>query len=149
MVAVRDNYSIHTDKDKLDIEFIHNYLSRSSYWAEQIPLETVVKAIEGSLCFGLYEGDTQIGFARMVTDKATFAYMADVFIDEGYRGRGLSKWLVATMLAHPDMQGLRRLMLATRDAHGLYAQFGFTPVANPERLMQMVFPDIYKKANTD
>jgi N-acetylglutamate synthase-like GNAT family acetyltransferase len=145
MDVVKDNYTISTDKSKLDIAFIHHYLSRSSYWAEQIPVETVVKAIEGSLCFGVFENSKQIGFARMVTDRATFAYMADVFIDEAYRGRGLSKWLVATMLAHPDMQGLRRLMLATRDAHGLYAQFGFTPVTNPERLMQMVFPDIYKK----
>jgi N-acetylglutamate synthase-like GNAT family acetyltransferase len=145
MEITKEKYTISTDNSKLDIDFIHNYLSGYSYWAEEIPVAIVVKAIEGSLCFGLYEGDKQIGFARMVTDKATFAYMADVFVDEHYRGRGLSKWLVATMLAHPDMQGLRRLMLATRDAHGLYAQFGFTPLNHPERLMQMVFPDIYKK----
>ena len=145
MEITKEKYTINTDHDKLDIDFIHNYLSVYSYWAKEIPVAIVVKAIENSLCFGLYEGDKQIGFARMVTDKATFAYMADVFIDEHYRGRGLSKWLVATMLAHPDMQGLRRLMLATRDAHGLYTQFGFTPITNPERLMQMVFPDIYKK----
>jgi GNAT superfamily N-acetyltransferase len=145
MEITKEKYTISTDNSKLDIDFIHNYLSGYSYWAEEIPVAIVVKAIEGSLCFGLYEGNKQIGFARMVTDKATFAYMADVFVDEHYRGRGLSKWLVATMLAHPDMQGLRRLMLATRDAHGLYAQFGFTPLNHPERLMQMVFPDIYKK----
>ena len=145
MEVAKEKYTISTDKSKLDIPFIHHYLSKFSYWAEQIPVETVIKAIEGSLCFGIYEKEKQIGFARMVTDKATFAYMADVFIDEHYRGRGLSKWLVATMLAHPDLQGLRRLMLATRDAQGLYAQFGFTPLTHPERLMQMVFPDIYKK----
>ena len=145
MIVRKDNYSISTVKKKMNITFIHHYLSNFSYWAEQIPVETVRKAIKGSLCFGVYEGEKQIGFARMVTDKATFTYMADVFIDESYRGRGLGKWLITTMLAHPDMQGLRRLMLATRDAHGLYAQFGFTPLTNPERLMQMVFPDIYKK----
>ena len=145
MIVKKDNYSISTDKKKLNIAFIHHYLSNLSYWAEQIPVETVKKAIRGSLCFGVYEEDKQIGFGRMITDKATFTYMADVFIDELYRGHGLSKWLITTMLAHPDMQGLRRLMLATRDAHGLYAQFGFTPLTNPERLMQMVFPDIYKK----
>jgi N-acetylglutamate synthase-like GNAT family acetyltransferase len=144
MEITKEKYTISTDHSKLDIDFIHKYLSVYSYWAKEIPVAIVVKAIENSLCFGLYEGNKQIGFARMVTDKATFAYMADVFIDEHYRGIGLSKWLVATMLAHPDMQGLRRLMLATRDAQGLYAQFGFTPITNPERLMQMVFPDIYK-----
>lgn len=144
MVVKKEEYTITTDKDKLDVDFIHAFLA-SSYWAEGIPKEIIIRSIEGSLCFGLYEKDRQIGFARMVTDKATFAYMADVFIDEKFRGRGLSKWLVGTMLSHPELQGLRRLMLATRDAHGLYTQFGFTPVANPERLMQIVSPDIYKK----
>lgn len=146
MTVSKDNYIISTDQDKLDIGFIHAFLSRS-YWAEEIPVEIVTRAIKGSLCFGVYEKDRQIGFARMVTDKATFAYLADVFINEEHRGRGLSKWLVGTILAHPDMQGLRRVMLATRDAHGLYAQFGFTPVTNPERLMQIANPGIYKKGS--
>ena len=144
MTSIKGEYTISTDNEKLDIAFIHNYLS-ASYWAAQIPLATVSKAIEGSLCFGVYHGDKQVGFARMVTDKATFAYLADVFIDETHRGLGLSKWLVATILAHPDMQGLRRMMLATRDAHGLYAQLGFTPLTNPERWMQIHNPDVYTR----
>ena len=143
-MATKGDYTISTDNKKLDISFIHNYLS-GSYWAEQIPVETVRKAIDGSLCFGVYRADKQVGFARMVTDKATFAYLADVFIGEAYRGLGLSKWLVATILAHPDMQGLRRMMLATRDAHGLYAQFGFIPLTNPERWMHIHDPDVYKR----
>jgi GNAT superfamily N-acetyltransferase len=151
MISIKGEYTISTDNKKLDIAFIHNYLS-GSYWAEQIPVETVRKAIDGSLCFDVYHSDKQavpagrqVGFARMVTDKATFAYLADVFIDETHRGLGLSKWLVATILAHPDMQGLRRMMLATRDAHGLYAQFGFTPLTNPERWMHIHNPDVYKR----
>jgi GNAT superfamily N-acetyltransferase len=151
MESIKGEYTISTDNRKLDIAFIHNYLS-TSYWAEQIPIATVTKAIDGSLCFGVYHGAKQtvpavrqVGFARMVTDKATFAYLADVFIDEAHRGLGLSKWLVAAIMAHPDLQGLRRIMLATRDAHGLYAQFGFTPLINPERWMQIHDPDIYKR----
>lgn len=144
MTITNGNYTISTDKNKLDIPFIHAFLS-SSYWAEEIPIEVVERAVAGSLCFGVYENDNQVGFARMVTDKATFAYLADVFIDEAYRGRGLSKWLVGTILAHPELQGLRRILLATRDAHGLYAQFGFTAVPNPDRWMQIARPDIYKK----
>jgi GNAT superfamily N-acetyltransferase len=145
MTVIKDNYNISTDKEKLDIAFIHNYLSCSSYWAEKIPVDTVIKAIEGSLCFGLYDGNKQIGFARMVTDKATFAYLADVFIDENYRGQGFSKWLMEVIISHPGLQGLRRILLATRDASGLYSQFGFTPLNNPERWMQIHNPDVYKR----
>jgi len=145
MEVFKDKYIISTDKSRLDIPFIHHYLSHSSYWAEQVPVDTVIKAIEGSLCFGVYEGDKQVGFARMVTDSATFAYLADVFIDEAYRGRGLSKWLIGVILSHPRLQGLRRILLATRDAHGLYAQFGFTPLNMPERLMHIHNPDVYKR----
>ena len=134
---------ITTDKKKIDIEYVHSFLTRS-YWSEGIPLETVRKAIENSLCFSVFMNDKQIGFARMVTDKATFAYLADVFIDEEFRGKGISKKLMKTIMFHPDLQGLRRIMLATRDAHSLYSQFGFLPMNNPERWMQIHNPDVYK-----
>jgi GNAT superfamily N-acetyltransferase len=148
MEWLKGNYCISTDKNRLNITFIHNYISHS-YWAEQIPVDTMRKAIEGSLCFGIYEGDKQVGFARMVTDSSTFAYLADVFIDEAYRGRGLSKWLMEVILSHPQLQGLRRILLATRDAHGLYAQFGFTPLNMPDRMMQIHNPNIYKHGSVD
>jgi GNAT superfamily N-acetyltransferase len=144
MEVQKEQYCISTDKSKLDIPFIHNYLS-GSYWSENIPAEIVAKAIEGSLCFGLYDGSKQVGFARMVTDSATFAYLADVFIDEAYRGKGLSKWLMEVILSHPRLQGLRRILLATRDAHGLYTQFGFTALNMPERMMQIHNPDLYRR----
>jgi GNAT superfamily N-acetyltransferase len=144
MTVHKDNFSISTDKSKLDISIIHDFLSHS-YWSENIPKEIIQKSIEGSLCFGVYAGDKQVGFARMVTDKATFAYLADVFIIEAYRGKGLSKWLIEIILSHPDLQGLRRILLATRDAHGLYTKFGFTPLNNPDRFMHIHNPDVYKK----
>jgi N-acetylglutamate synthase-like GNAT family acetyltransferase len=146
MIISRGKYNINTDKNKMDIDFIHAFLT-SSYWAEGISKEIISKSIEGSLCFGVFSDEKQIGFARMITDSATFAYLADVFIDEAHRGKGLSKWLMEVILSHPDLQGLRRLMLATRDAHGLYAQFGFTPLTDPERLMQIVNPAVYKKSS--
>lgn len=129
-----NKFIISTDKSKIDLEFVHGFLS-NSYWSPGVPMETVKKAMHGSLCFGVYENDKQVGYARMVTDTATFAYLADVFIDENYRGKGLGKWLVKTILAHPDLQGLRRIMLATRDAHALYEQLGFIAINNPERYM--------------
>ena len=144
MISVKGDYSITTDKARMDIDFIHRYLTRS-YWAEGITKEIVRKSVSGSLCFAVLEGEKQVGFARMVTDEATFAYLADVFIIEEYRGKGLSKWLIETILAHPGMHGLRRMMLATRDAHGLYSQFGFTPLNYPERWMQIHNPDVYKR----
>lgn len=138
-------YSISTDRNRLDPDVVHRYLSGESYWAKGIPLETVKRSIDNSLCFGLYHNKEQVGFARLVTDKATFAYLADVFIVEAHRGRGLSKWLVEVIHAHPDVQGLRRWLLGTRDAHGLYAQFGWTTI--PEeligRFMQRHDPDVY------
>jgi len=142
----KGNYSISTAKEKLDIPFIHAFLFRS-YWAENIPFETVLKSIEGAVCFGLYEGNKQIGFARVITDLATFGYLADVFIDENYRGRGLSKWLVEIIMDYPELQGFRSWQLATKDAHGLYARFGFTIPDNPELIMRKVVPDIYKTDN--
>lgn len=144
MIWHKDNYTISTDKTTLSPEYIHQYLSEQSYWAKEIPLQTVKKSIEGSICFGVYKGTKMAGFARVITDNATFGYLADVFIDENHRGQGLSKWLMEVILSHPDLQGLRRFMLATRDAHGLYRQFGFTELANPEYMLAIVKPDIYK-----
>jgi N-acetylglutamate synthase-like GNAT family acetyltransferase len=144
MTVHQGAYTISTDNDRLDIPFIHAFLS-GSYWAENIPVATVAKSIAGSLCFGVYEGDKQIGFARVITDKATFGYLADVFIDTVYRGHGLSKWLMDTIMAHPDLQGLRRFMLATKDAHGLYAQYGFTPLGFVDRWMNIHKPGLYKQ----
>jgi GNAT superfamily N-acetyltransferase len=139
----REGFAITTETSFFNVEFIHAFLSQS-YWAENIPIETVQKSIDNSLCFGVFHLGRQIGFARVITDKATFAYLADVFIDEAYRGQGLSKWLMEEIMNHEDLQGLRRIMLATRDAHGLYAQFGFSELTFPERWMQIHKPGIYK-----
>ena len=139
----QDDYLISTDKAKLDIAFIHHFLSTESYWAKNIPIETVRKSIEGSLCFGLYSSGKQIGFARVITDGATFGYLADVFIDSSHRGKGLSKWLMKTLMSHPDLQGLRRISLATKDAHSLYEQFGFTPLNDADRFMQIKRENVY------
>jgi N-acetylglutamate synthase-like GNAT family acetyltransferase len=139
--VVKNNYMISTEKSKIDLEYVHGFLTRS-YWSPGVLIEVVKKAMKGSLCFGIYCNDIQtlpagrqVGYARIVTDKATFAYIADVFVDEDYRGKGLGKWLIEMMLAHPDLQGLRRILLATKDAHKLYEQCGFTSVNNPERYM--------------
>jgi GNAT superfamily N-acetyltransferase len=139
----RGDYSISTDPGSMDVEAVHAYLSRS-YWARGIPTEVVSRAIRGSLCFALlYKGNEQVGFARVVTDRATFAYLADVYVLEGHRGHGLARWLIDVVLAHPDLQGLRRFLLGTRDAHGLYTKLGFTPLAHPEYFMEINRPDIY------
>lgn len=124
--ASKDDYLISTDPSLLEVDVIFNYLSGESYWAKNIPRDVVEKSIANSLCFGLYHHNRQIGFARLITDKATFAYLADVFIKSEYRGKGLSKWLIQVIHAHPELQGLRRWVLGTRDAHGLYEQFGWT-----------------------
>lgn len=124
--AEKDDYFISTDPSLLNIDTIHHYLSGESYWAKNIPRVVVEKSIANSMCFGFYRNDKQIGFARLVTDKATFAYLADVFIVAEQRGSGLSKWLMEVIHAHPDLQGLRRWVLGTRDAHSLYKQFGWT-----------------------
>ena len=145
----QDEFTISTDKTKLSVDYIHEYLSQQSYWAAGIPFDTVKRAVEGSLCFGIYHGERQIGFARLVTDQATFAYLADVFIDKAYRGRGLSKWLMEMIMQYPGLQGLRRMMLATRDAHELYRKYGFTGIEHPERLMQIVFDNIYTRAGNE
>ncbi|WP_462180090.1 GNAT family N-acetyltransferase [Pseudoalteromonas gelatinilytica] len=136
-------YKISTDKTDLDFEVIYGFISKS-YWASGIPRHTLETAISNSFCFGVYDShDYQIGFARLITDKATFAYLADVFIVESHRGKGLSKWLVESIVSHPELQGLRRMVLATRDAHGLYAQYGFLPIEYPEMFMQIWNPNVY------
>jgi GNAT superfamily N-acetyltransferase len=143
----QDNILISTDKSKLRLDLIHDYLSNHSYWAAGIPMETVQKSIENSIAFGIYlsenDGTKQVGFCRIISDLATYAYLADVFVLEGYRGKGLSKLLMETILKHPDLQGLRRWVLATRDAHGLYAQYGFTPLDKPENFMQIKVENPY------
>jgi len=136
-------FEISTDKSRLDLEMIHRFLSEKSYWARKRALEQTKTAIENSICFGLYEGRRQIGFARVVTDKATFAYLGDVFVLDGFRGEGLGKWLMETVISHPGIQGLRRWVLATRDAHGLYEQFGFTELKFPDRWMERAAQDAY------
>ncbi|HTO87317.1 MAG TPA: GNAT family N-acetyltransferase [Thermoanaerobaculia bacterium] len=142
MEWTRGALTISTDQARLDREAIHEFL-RNSYWARGIPRTVVDESIENALCFGLYEGGRQVGFARVITDFATFAYLSDVFVIESHRGLGLSKWLMEVIMGHPQLQNLRRWMLATRDAHGLYEQFGFRSPSNPERLMEIVDMDIY------
>ncbi|MGB5005663.1 MAG: GNAT family N-acetyltransferase [Ferruginibacter sp.] len=165
--ALQNEFIISTDKSKLDIEMIHGYLSGSSYWAKHIPFDTVKKSIAGSCCFGLYVAKNrstedpllpgeypsgfygqQVGFAGVITDHATFAYIADVFIIDEFRGNGLAKMLMETIMKHPDLQGLRRWFLATKDAHGLYTKYGFTILDKPERFMGLKPFDEYPKSNS-
>jgi GNAT superfamily N-acetyltransferase len=139
-------YEISADTSRLDLDVIHRYLSEESYWAPGIPRETVTRAIANSLCFGIYtEEGAQVGFARLITDRATFAYLADVFVLSEHRGKGLSKRLMETIIAHPEVQGLRRWALATRDAHELYVRYGFTPLAKPDRMMERHDPNVYRR----
>jgi GNAT superfamily N-acetyltransferase len=135
-------YEITTDKLRMSVEAAHAFLSQA-YWSPGVPLATVQRAFHNSLCFAVLAGAEQVGFARVVTDKATFAYLADVYILETHRGKGLAKRLVQAIQEHPDLQGLRRFMLATRDAHSLYAQFGFAPLSGPSRFMELHNPDAY------
>lgn len=136
------SFTVDTDQSRLDLRSIHEFLT-NSYWARGIPFELVARSVRSSLCFGLYEGERQIGFARVITDCATFAYLADVFVLESHRGRGLGKVLMTAILGHSSLQGLRRWLLATRDAHNLYAQYGFVPLAAPGRFMERHAPDVY------
>lgn len=133
---------ISTDKSLLQLETIHSVL-KNSYWAKNIPLEILKRSIENSICFGVYIEKEQIGFCRVITDKATFAYLADVFIVEDHKGKGYSKLLMKEVMSHPELQGLRKFLLGTADAHGLYRQFGFKELAKPERMMEITFKDIY------
>jgi GNAT superfamily N-acetyltransferase len=132
----KDGFVISTDRSRLNIEFIHSFLSTQAYWAIGRSFEVVERAIENSLNFGVFAGSQQIGFARVVTDFATFAWIADVFILEEHRGRGIGVWLIEVITSHPKLQGFRRWILATRDAHELYRRFGFNELANPERYME-------------
>ena len=138
------DFLISTERARLDLDVIHGFLT-NCYWAKGIPREIVTRSIEHSLCFGIYDGrGAQVGFARVISDFATFAYLGDVFVLEPYRGRGLSKWLMQCIMQHPALQGLRRWILLTRDSHGLYSQFGFTPLRAPERYMELHRSDVYE-----
>ncbi len=141
----RGGYLVTTDASRLDIDYIHAFLTES-YWARGIPRDIVARAIENSLNFGLFQEERQVGFARAITDRAWYAYIADVFVDEAHRGKGLGKLLVEAVISHLDLQNLRRMMLGTADAHGLYRQFGFTDVDRPERWMERGDPAVYQKA---
>ena len=143
MEITENDFIFSDDSNLVDVVAVHRYLSEESYWAKNIPFETVKRSISNSLCFGIYIDTKQIGFARWVTDKATFAYLCDVYVETTYRGLGLSKKLMSLMMFHPDLQGLRTYTLGTLDAHGLYAQYGFKPLATPERRMEIVVKDIY------
>jgi GNAT superfamily N-acetyltransferase len=138
------DYEVSTDPARVDVELTHRYLSEDAYWSPGVPLNIVRRAIDNSIVFGLYLGADQAGFTRVVSDKATFAWVCDVFVLPEHRGHGLGKFLMECVKAHPELQGLRRWMLATRDAHGLYAQYGFTPV-DPDRFMEIRDPDVYKR----
>jgi len=140
---------VSTDKSLLDLEMIHKFLSEESYWAQRRTKDQTQTAIENSICFGLYNGERQIGFARVISDRATYAYLGDVFVLSEFRGRGYSKMLMEAVVSHPDLQGLRRWTLATKDAHGLYKQFGFAPLRLPERWMERTAPDAYLSSVDD
>ena len=142
MEWTRDTFTITCDPDRQDLDVIHGFLSQS-YWAKGIPRETVARSLKGSLCFALLHNGTQIGFARVISDGATIAYLGDVFVLPEFRGQGLSKWLMDCVTAHPDLQGLRRWILATSDAHGLYAQYGFTALKRPDIFMERHNPNVY------
>jgi GNAT superfamily N-acetyltransferase len=140
----RGDFLVSTDPTRLDLDVIYDFLT-NCYWAKGIPREVVVRSIEHALCFGIYESGGQVGFARVISDFATIAYVGDVFVVESHRGRGLGKWLMECIVQHPGLQNLRRWILTTRDAHGLYSQFGFTPVKTPERFMERHQANIYEK----
>ena len=141
----RGEYSISTDRNRLDIRVIHDFISNQSYWAQGRPLETVQRSLDNSLNFGLHANDRQIGFARVVTDYATFAWIADVFVLPEHRGQGLSKWLMEVIVSHPDLRGFRRWVLATKDAQSLYAGFGFIALHRPERWMERPDPSMQER----
>lgn len=141
----KGEYSISTDPRRIDVATVHNFLTHS-YWAEGIPFDLVKRSLEHSLSFGVYKDMQQVGFARLVTDYTTFAYLADVFVLEDYRGQGLGKWLMEVIVNHPDLQGFRRWLLATRDAQGLYQQYGFAPLQFCDRFMEIWDRDVYKRS---
>ena len=141
---IEEEYFVSIDKTKIDCGLVHQFLSEKSYWAKNIPLTIVEKSIENSFCFGVYNRkNEQVAFARVVTDFATFAYLADVFVIEAHREKGISKFLMTFIMQHEKLQGLRRWVLATRDAQGLYAQFGFEPLPHPQNFMTIAKPNMY------
>lgn len=144
----RGEYTISTDKRRIDLQAVHAFL-RTSYWSPDVPLEIVARSIKHSLVFGVYKSTQQVGFARVITDRATLAYLSDVFILEPFRGEGLGVWLIETIIAHPELQGLRRWLLATRDAHQLYRKVGFTPLQAPDRWMERWMPTMYRPIETE
>jgi GNAT superfamily N-acetyltransferase len=143
--SARGEYTISTDRSRIDVRAVHAFLSQS-YWSPGIPEAVVRRGIAGAICFGIYHGDEQVGFARVITDEATYAYLSDVYVLQAHRGRGLAKWMMEVIMAHPSLQGLRRFSLSTRDAHTLYKQFGFEVVGNPERQMEIMRRDIYLRS---
>jgi GNAT superfamily N-acetyltransferase len=142
---LRGAYEISTDPGRVDVATVHRFLSTEAYWSPGVPEEVVRRAIGGSVVFGLYRGRDQVGFTRVVTDKATFAWVCDVFVLPEHRGHGLGKWLMECVMGHPELQGLRRWMLATRDAHGLYRQYGFTDLHDATRFMERWDPEVYRR----
>ena len=148
MTTTKNEFEISTDRGKLDLKFIHKFLSKEAYWSKNIPYDTVKRSADNSLNFGLFHiersgGSRQIGYARIITDYSTIAYLGDVFVIPAYRGKGLSKWLMEQVVSHPDLQGLRRWVLLTADAHELYKKFGWQPIAKPETYMERFNPDVY------
>jgi GNAT superfamily N-acetyltransferase len=143
----RGEFFLSTDRDRLDLDVIHGFLT-ASYWAKGISREVVARSIRNSLCFGVYKQAQQVGFARAISDFATYAYIADVFVLDAYRGHGLGKWMMEAIMRYPQLQSLRRWTLATRDAHALYAQFGFTPLKKPENFMELHNPNVYQETSS-
>jgi len=141
----RGEYTVSTDRSRIDVAAVHAFLTQT-YWSPGIPESVVRRAIAGSITFGIYHGREQVGFARVVTDRATYAYLSDVYVLEAHRGQGLATWLMEVIMSHPELQGLRRFSLSTRDAQALYARFGFEVVANPERQMEIMRRDIYLRS---
>lgn len=144
MAWQRDGFEVSDDRRRLDLAAVHRFISTESYWAAGISEAILARAIANSLCFGLYRGAVQAGFARVVTDRATYAYLCDVYVEREHRGAGLGKWLVACVLEHPDLQGLRRIALMTRDAHDLYRPFGFQALPEATRYLEIHRPDVYR-----
>lgn len=147
MTIINGEFSVSTDREKLDLAFLHGFLSKEAYWCLNIPFDRVKRSVENSLNFGLYHNDRPIGYARIITDYSTIAYLGDVFVIPEYRGKGLSKWLLQQVMDHPDLQGLRRWLLLTADAHELYKKFGWLPIVKPERYMELFNPDVYKRSS--
>ena len=140
MEWTRDSFVISDDVARVDRDLVHRYLRDDSYWSQGVPRDVVDRSIDNSLCLSLFDGDDQVGFARLITDRSTFSFLADVFVLPSHRGRGLARWLVQTVLDHPDLEGQRRILLGTDDAHDLYAQLGFTPLERTERFMDIFRP---------